>query len=90
VSAEKIMSELSANPKSLLLVRSTLEMVAVMKRLHPAAHSELEEIEAEVRRGGQLLIDAGSIPRARVALETIHRARLRLQAFDKEQDRLAA
>lgn len=84
------MPETNSNPESLLLVRSTLEMVAVMKRLHPAAQNALDEIEAEVRRGGQLLIDAGSVPRARVALETIHRARLKLQQFGIDQDRLAA
>lgn len=84
------MPEANSSPESLLLVRSTLEMVSLLKRLHPAAHKALDEIEAEVRRGGQLLIDAGSIPRARVALETIHRARLQLQQFGVDQDRLAA
>lgn len=84
------MPETNSNPESLLLVRSTLEMVVVMKRLHPAAQNALDEIEAEVRRGGQLLLDAESVPRARVALETIHRARLQLQQFGIDQDRLAA
>ncbi len=84
------MPEANSSPESLLLVRSTLEMVSLLKRLHPAAQKALDEIEAEVRRGGQLLIDAGSVPRARVALETIHRARLQLQQFGVDQDRLAA
>lgn len=88
------MSPTSSNPESLLLVRSSLEMAALLKRLHPASHRALSEIEEQVRRGGQLLLDAGSTPRARAALEIIHRARLQLeqfeQNFEQDQTRLAA
>lgn len=84
------MPENIANPESLLLVRSTLEMASLMRRLYPSLEISIGSIEAEVRRGGQLLLEAASIARARVALETIHRARLQLQQLGCELNRIAA
>ena len=71
-------------------MRLTLEMVAQMRCLYPASESALQEIEIEVRRSGQMLIEAGSSARARAALEQIHRARMKLQEFAVGGERLAA
>ncbi len=77
-------------PDSLVIVRSTLEIVALMKHLHPTFESALCEIEAEVHRAGQLLLDAGSVARARAALEALHHARQKLQQFDFAPERYTA
>lgn len=84
------MPEICSNPECLLLVRSTLEMAALMKLVYPEFESAVREIEAEVRGYGQLLLEAGSIPRARVALEAIHGARLKLQQLDLSPTRFTA
>lgn len=79
-----------SNPESLILVRLTLEMVTQMRRLYPASEYLFLEVEAQVRRGGEMLLEAGSIPRARAALEMIHGARSKLHDFAQDQTRLAA
>lgn len=80
----------ASDPQSLQLVRSTLEMAGLMRRLYPALSDSIREIEAEVRRGGEMLLEAATIPLARTALQTIHAARLKLQELDSNANRLAA
>lgn len=82
----KSSSNPSSNPSSLLLVRSTLEVAAMLKSLRPALTLEVEELESEVTRAGQLLIDAGSVARARLALERIHQVRLALEGLRVGQE----
>ncbi|MBW3637555.1 MAG: hypothetical protein KY445_13995 [Armatimonadetes bacterium] len=76
----------SGGPSSLLLVRSTLEVAALLKSVRPALTHEVEELECEVTRAGQLLLDAGSVARARLALERIHQVRLTLEALRVKQE----
>lgn len=78
------------NPQSLLLVRSTLEMAALMRRVCPGSEKSLCEIEAEVLSAGRLLLAAASESRARLALETIHRARLKLGQLGTSQNPFTA
>lgn len=84
------MPPLQSNPETLILVRSTLEMVALLRPIHPSRALWLDEIETGARGAGQLLLDAASVPAARLALEALHRARLKLQQMDREGERLAA
>ncbi len=76
----------SGGPSSLLLVRSTLEVAALLKSLRPALTHEVEELECEVTLAGQLLLDAGSVARARHALERIHEVRLALEDLRVKQE----
>lgn len=82
----------SGGPSSLLLVRSTLEVAALLKSVRPTLKDEVEELECEVTRAGQLLLDAGSVARARLALERIHEVRLALEELrvKRENRQLAA
>ncbi len=76
-----------SNPETLLLVRSTLEMLALLRPIYPSRALWLDEVETETRGAGQSLIDAASIPAARLALTALHRARLKLQQIDGETER---
>lgn len=76
----------SGGPSSLLLVRSTLEVATLLKSLRPALKDQVEELEREVTCAGQLLIDAGSVARARLALERIHCVRLALEELRVKQE----
>lgn len=85
------MPQSSASPHSLLLVRSTLEVAALLKSLFPTLTAEVENLKNEVVEAGQLLIDAGSVARARLALERIHEVRLALEELkSQQQSRLVA
>lgn len=84
------MLETHSHPESLWLVRSTLEMTALMKQACPGCEVSLREIEAEVRGAGEMLLAAGSEPRARLALETIHRARQKLGQLHNGPDSFTA
>ncbi|PQV63040.1 hypothetical protein B1R32_11617 [Abditibacterium utsteinense] len=84
------MFESSCSPQSLLIVRSTLETARLLKRLYPGLSAQIGELEEEVERAGQLLIDAGSVARARIALERIRGAQLKLEKLRNAEFRLVA
>ena len=84
------MPENSCSPESLLIVRSTLEVAHLLRRLYPNLELQIGELEAEVKKAGQSLIDAGSVARGRLALERIHRAQLALEGLRNREFRLVA
>lgn len=76
----------SASSHCLLLVRSTLEVAGVLRRLYPRLEAEIYELEKEAEAAGQLLLEAGSVPRARVALDRILQVRLALEKLSLQQN----
>lgn len=85
-----VMTTNSCAPENLLIVRSSLEVAALLKGLYPALETRIGELEREIKSAGQLLIDAGSVARARVALERIHRAQQGLETLRNHEFRLVA
>lgn len=84
------MPERSCSPESLLIVRSTLEVAVMLKQIYPALAPQINDLEAEVKSAGQLLIDAGSVARGRLALERIRLAQVALENLRNQEFRLAA
>lgn len=80
----------SCTPQSLQIVRSTLEVAQLLRRRYPDFEARIAELESEVESAGQLLIDAGSVARARLALERIRAAQLALEGLRTRELRLAA
>jgi hypothetical protein len=70
----------------LLLVRSTLEVASVLRSLYPRLEAQIFSLEKEVESAGQQLLEAGSVPRARVALDRILQVRLALEKLSLQQD----
>lgn len=79
----------SATPHCLLLVRSTLEVAAVLRRVYPRLEAQIIELEREVESAGQQLLEAGSVSRARGALDRILKVRLELEKLSLQQSEAA-
>jgi hypothetical protein len=75
----------SATSHCLLLVRSTLEVASVLRRVYPRLEAQVYELEKEVEAAGQQLLEAGSVARARGALDRILQVRLALEKLSLQQ-----
>ncbi len=80
----------TCTPEDLMIVCSSLAIALLLRRVYPELGAQIAALEEEIKEAGQLLIDAGSVARARLALERIHRAQLALETLRNREFRLVA